>query len=162
MSVLDKLRLDGKVAVVTGAGRGLGRAMAMALAEAGCDIVAAARTRAQIEETAELARTKSHRSLPVPTDITDPASVQAMVDAAIAEFGRTGITVNAIGAGWTEGMDLLADEDARHQLERYLPGKRLAQPEEIAGAAVHLASDAAEYLTGGQAIWIESGALSHV
>ena len=161
MSVLDKLRLDGKVAVVTGAGRGLGRAMAIALAEAGAD-VAAARTRAQIEETAELVRTKSHRSLPVPTDITDPASVQAMVDAAIAEFGRTGITVNAIGTGWTEGMDLLADEDARHQLERYLPGKRLARPEEIAGAAVHLASDAAEYLTGGQAIWIESGALSHV
>jgi NAD(P)-dependent dehydrogenase (short-subunit alcohol dehydrogenase family) len=58
-------------------------------------------------------------------------------------------------------MGLLADEDARHQLERYLPGKRLAQPEEIAGAAVHLASDAAEYVTG-QVVWIEGGALSHV
>jgi len=45
MGVLDKLRLDGKVAMVTGAGRGLGRAMAIALAKVGCDIMAAARTR---------------------------------------------------------------------------------------------------------------------
>ena len=161
MSVLDNLRLDSKVAVVTGAGRGLGRAMAIALAGASCGIVAAARTRAQIEETAELVRTESHRSLPVPTDITDPASVQAMVDAAIAEFGRTGITVNAIGAGWIEGMGLLADEDARRQLERYLSGKRPAQPEEIAGAAVYLASDVAEYPTE-QVVWVEGGTLSHV
>ena len=46
-------------------------------------------------------------------------------------------------------------------LERYLPGKRLAQPEEIAGVVVYLASDAAEYLTG-RVVWIEGGALSHV
>ncbi len=52
-TILDKLRLDGKVAIVTGAGRGLGRAMALALAEAGADIVAAARTLSQLEETAQ-------------------------------------------------------------------------------------------------------------
>src|SRR3989304_5052981 len=77
MTVLDKLRLDGKTAVVTGAGRGLGRAMALALAEAGCDIVAAARTRPQIEETAELVRAlrqsagqaPGHRGLVAPPDI---------------------------------------------------------------------------------------------
>src|SRR3989304_5347975 len=94
MAVLDKLRLDGKTAVVTGAGRGLGRAMALALADAGCAIVAAARTRPQIEETAELVRALGRRCLVVPTDITDPASVQAMVDAAIAEFGRIAILLN--------------------------------------------------------------------
>src|SRR4030066_4634 len=58
MPVLDKLNLAGKVAVVTGAGRGLGRAMALALAHAGADLVVTARTRAQIEETADMVRGK--------------------------------------------------------------------------------------------------------
>lgn len=89
------------------------------------------------------------------------AGVMNLTRALALEWARSGITVNAIGAGWTEGMGLLADEDARRQIERYLPGKRLATPEEIAGVAVYLASDAAEYLTG-QVIWIEGGALSHV
>jgi NAD(P)-dependent dehydrogenase (short-subunit alcohol dehydrogenase family) len=89
------------------------------------------------------------------------AGMMNLTRALALEWARSGITVNAIGAGWTEGMGLLADEDARRQLERYLPGKRLATPEEIAGVAVYLASDAAEYLTG-QVVWIEGGALSHV
>jgi len=109
MSVLDKLRLDGKVAVVTGAGRGLGRAMALALAEAGCDIVAAARTRSQIDETAGQVRDGGRRCLVVPTDITDPASVAAMVESAIAEFGRIDILLNNAG-GATEGMGKPVEE----------------------------------------------------
>ena len=67
MSVLDKLRLTGKVAIMTGAGRGLGRVMALALAEAGADIVAAARTQAQIDETAEMIRARNRRCLTVST-----------------------------------------------------------------------------------------------
>jgi len=133
MGVLDKLRLDGKVAVVTGAGRGLGRAMAIALAEVGCDIVAAARTRSQIEETAELVRTEGHpwpgrppgRCLPVPTDITAPASVQAMIDAAIAEFGRIDILLNNAG-GATEGMgkpvEQVTDQEWRTGIDTNLSG----------------------------------------
>ena len=89
------------------------------------------------------------------------AGVLNLTRALALEWARAGVTVNAIGAGWTEGMAILADEEARRKLERYLPGKRLAKPEEIAGAAVYLASDAAEYLTG-QTVWIDDGALSHV
>jgi len=89
------------------------------------------------------------------------AGVLNMTRALALEWARSGTTVNAIGAGWTEGMGILADGEARQQLERYLPYKRLAKPDEIAGAVVYLASDAADYLTG-QVIWIEGGALSHV
>lgn len=89
------------------------------------------------------------------------AGVFNLTRALALEWARNGIKVNAIGAGWTEGMGIIAAEETRQQLERYLPYKRLAKPEEIAGAAVYLASDAADYLTG-QVVWIEGGVLSHV
>lgn len=89
------------------------------------------------------------------------AGVLNFTRALALEWARTGITVNAIGAGWTEGMGIIGGDENRQQLERYLPYKRLARPDEISGAAVYLASDAAAYLTG-QVIWIEGGALSHV
>jgi 2-deoxy-D-gluconate 3-dehydrogenase len=90
------------------------------------------------------------------------AGVLNLTRALALEWARSGIRVNAIGAGWTEGMGIIGeDAEARGKLERYLPHRRLARPEEIAGAAVYLASDVSAYLTG-QVIWIEGGALSHV
>lgn len=89
------------------------------------------------------------------------AGVLNLTRALALEWAKTGITVNAIGAGWTEGMGIIGSEENKQQIERYLPYKRLARPEEIVGAAVYLASDAASYLTG-QVIWMEGGALSHV
>jgi NAD(P)-dependent dehydrogenase (short-subunit alcohol dehydrogenase family) len=89
------------------------------------------------------------------------AGVLNLTRALALEWARSGITVNAIGAGWTESMGLLADEALKQQLARYLPQRRLAQPQEISGAAVYLASDAAAFLTG-QVIWVEGGALSHL
>ncbi len=89
------------------------------------------------------------------------AGVLNLTRALALEWAREGVNVNAIGAGWTEGMGIIGGDEGRQQLERYLPYKRLAKPEEIAGAAVYLASDTSAYLTG-QVIWIEGGALSHV
>jgi NAD(P)-dependent dehydrogenase (short-subunit alcohol dehydrogenase family) len=89
------------------------------------------------------------------------AGVFNLTRALALEWARAGITVNAIGAGWTEGMGIIGGEEGRQQLERYLPYRRLAKPEEIAGAAVYIASGESGYLTG-QVIWIEGGALSHV
>jgi NAD(P)-dependent dehydrogenase (short-subunit alcohol dehydrogenase family) len=89
------------------------------------------------------------------------AGVLNLTRALALEWAKSGVTVNAVGAGWIEAGGFLADENMRRQLERYLPYKRLAQPEDISGAVVYLASDAAAYLTG-QVVWIEGGALSHV
>ena len=89
------------------------------------------------------------------------AGVLNLTRALALEWARSGVTVNAVGAGWIDAGGFLADENMRRQLERYLPYKRLAEPQEISGAVVYLASDAAAYLTG-QVIWIEGGALSHV
>lgn len=89
------------------------------------------------------------------------AGVLNLTRALALEWARKGITVNAIGAGWTEGMGLITDEALKQQLARYLPHRRLAQPQEIGAAAVYLVSDAAEFLTG-QVMWIDGGALSHL
>jgi acetoacetyl-CoA reductase len=77
------------------------------------------------------------------------------------EWARNGITVNAIGAGWTEGMGMIADEQIKQQLTRYIPNKRLAKPDEIGDAVVYLASEVTGFITG-QTIWIEGGVLSRL
>ena len=89
------------------------------------------------------------------------AGVLNLTRALALEWARSGVRVNAIGAGWTEGMAMSGDDEARAKLERYLPYRRLARPDEIAGIAVYLASDVSAYLTG-QVVWVEGGALSHV
>ncbi|MEX0801485.1 MAG: SDR family NAD(P)-dependent oxidoreductase [Dehalococcoidia bacterium] len=125
MTVLDKLSLNGKIAVVTGAGRGLGRAMALALADAGCDLVVAARTRAQIEETAAEVLAKGRRCLVVETDITDATSVNAMADAAMAEYGRIDVLVNNAGgatAGFGKPLEEITDEEWRVGIDTNLTG----------------------------------------
>jgi NAD(P)-dependent dehydrogenase (short-subunit alcohol dehydrogenase family) len=99
MSVLDMYRLDGKVAIVTGASSGLGVAFAQALAEAGADVVLGARRVDRLEETAGLVRDAGRRVVTVATDVADPAQCQALVDAAMAELGRVDVLVNNAGVG---------------------------------------------------------------
>ena len=99
MSVLDLYRLDGKVAIVTGASSGLGVAFAQALAEAGADVALGARRVDRLEATAGLVRDAGRRVVTVATDVADPAQCQALVDAAMGELGRVDVLVNNAGVG---------------------------------------------------------------
>jgi 7-alpha-hydroxysteroid dehydrogenase len=95
--VLERFRVDGKVAIVTGAGRGIGAATAVALAEAGADVLLAARTQEQLEEVAQKVRAHGQRALVVPTDVDDEERLAALADQAVAELGRLDIVVNNAG-----------------------------------------------------------------
>lgn len=99
MTTPDMFRLDGKVAIVTGASSGIGVAFAQALAEAGADVVLGARRVDKLADTAALVESAGRRSLTVATDVADPEQCQALVDAAMAEFGRVDVLVNNAGVG---------------------------------------------------------------
>lgn len=99
MTVLDLFRLDGKVAVVTGASSGLGVVFAEALAEAGADVALGARRVDRLGETKAKVEALGRRAIAVATDVSSPDDCQALVDAAVAELGRVDILVNNAGIG---------------------------------------------------------------
>ncbi len=98
--VLDLFRLDGKVAVVTGASSGLGAGFAVALAEAGADVVLGARRADRLDKVGAEVVGAGQRALPVVTDVSDPAQCTALVDAAMDHFGKVDILINNAGAGY--------------------------------------------------------------
>jgi len=109
--ILDRFKLTDKVAIVTGAGRGIGRGIALAFADVGADIVCAARTPAQIEDTAAEVRKRGRRALAVPCDVTKREDLENVVAATIGEFGKIDILVNNAG-GWPPKEALRTSEQA--------------------------------------------------
>ncbi|TQM11903.1 SDR family NAD(P)-dependent oxidoreductase [Pseudonocardia kunmingensis] len=97
--LLERFSLDGRVAIVTGASSGLGVAFAQGLAEAGADVVLAARRADRLEGTRKLVEDAGRRALVVPTDVSRQPECQALVDAAMAAFGRVDVLVNNAGIG---------------------------------------------------------------
>ena len=97
MSILDRFRLDGQVAVVTGSGRGIGEGIAIGLAEAGAAVVLAARRTHEIEAVAEKVRAAGGQALARTTDFLEVDQIEALADAAVAEFGKLTIWVNNVG-----------------------------------------------------------------
>ena len=97
MSIADLYRLDGQVAIVTGAGRGIGAACALALAEAGADVVVAARSSGQLEAVAAAVRAIGRAARAVPADLADLGQAPRLVAEARQAFGRLDIIVNNVG-----------------------------------------------------------------
>jgi 7-alpha-hydroxysteroid dehydrogenase len=97
VALIDRFRLDGKVALVTGAGRGIGQAIALAFAEQGADVVVSARTEAEIDATAAAARRTGRRAIAVPCDVNDATQLDALVARALGDLGRIDLLVNNAG-----------------------------------------------------------------
>src|SRR3954469_9723109 len=95
--LIDRFRLDDRVAIVTAAGRGIGAASALAFAEAGADVVIAARTKSQLEEVATQVRDLGPAAVVVAADLSDVGVVESLVETAVREFERVDIVVNNVG-----------------------------------------------------------------
>ena len=103
-AMLEQFRLDGQVAIVTGAGRGIGAAIAEAFGEAGADVVLTARTASQLDETAAVVGAHGGRVLAIPGDVNDLEFLAELVERTASELGRVDIVVNNAGGSMSRPM----------------------------------------------------------
>lgn len=152
-NILDRFKVNGKVAIVTGAGRGIGRASALALADGGADVVLAARTRSQLEDVAEEVSARGQRALVVECDATDQKQHQNVITQTLAEFGRLDVLVNNAG-GWGPKAALETTPDEFNECINFnctsaLSMSQLAAPEMAKtsgkGAIINISSVAARF-----------------
>jgi NAD(P)-dependent dehydrogenase (short-subunit alcohol dehydrogenase family) len=128
VSILDRFKLDGRVAVVTGASSGLGVAFAQALAEAGADVAIGARRVERLEETAELVRAAGRQVYAAELDVTDPQRCADFCTEVIDTFGRIDVLVNNAGVGTAVPATHETEEQFDHVVEVNLRGVyRMAQ-----------------------------------
>jgi NAD(P)-dependent dehydrogenase (short-subunit alcohol dehydrogenase family) len=157
--------LDGKRAIVTGASRGIGAATARALAAAGASVVLAARDANRLESLAEEIVAAGGRALAIPTDIGEPAAIEALVKRTVAELGGLDIAFNNAAGGGHPPTPLtdVAVEDFDSALAINLRGTFLCMKYEIpamldsgGGAIVNMASTAGLEAVGGLAGYVSS------
>lgn len=139
-SPLDLFRLDDKVVLITGASSGLGVGFAQAVAAVGGTLVIAARRTDRLDEVAEKLRVDGAEVLVRTTDVTDPDDCQALVDAAVAAYGRVDVLVNNAGMGASEPALRERDEVFRQVIDVNLNGSywmaRACAPNMPAGSSI--------------------------
>ena len=91
------MKLNGKIAIITGAGKGIGREAALAIAAEGATVAAVARTQSNLDETVRMIRDKGGCAISLSHDLTVGSEVQAMVDTVIETYGRIDILINNAG-----------------------------------------------------------------
>jgi NAD(P)-dependent dehydrogenase (short-subunit alcohol dehydrogenase family) len=131
---MPSLRLDGRVALVTGGNRGLGLSAALALAHAGASLALAARSEDQLQAAAELVWETGQEALAVPADVSIVADVRSMVQAAVDHYGRLDILVNGAGINIRKPADAFTEEEWDRVLAVNLKGAFFACQE----AAPHM------------------------
>lgn len=145
MSILDRFRLDGKVAVVTGASSGLGVYFAKALAEAGADVVIGARREHLLKNTGDIVEKTGKRYALLKTDVTKPEDCDALIALAIEKFGRVDILVNNAGVGSSIPANRETPEQFKQILNTNLVGaysmsQAFAKANKNGGAIVNISS----------------------
>ena len=122
MSVLDRFRLDGKVAVITGASSGLGAAFATGLAEAGADIAICARRADRLEETKRAVEALGRRCVAVTADVAKPEDCTRVVEETVSALGKVDVLVNNAGLGTAYPATREPPEEFRRVIDVNLNG----------------------------------------
>ncbi|MUW13380.1 SDR family oxidoreductase [Halorubrum sp. CBA1125] len=123
MSVLDRFRLDGDTAIVTGGNRGIGKGIATGLAEVGADVVIANRTESAGREAAEdIADETGAETAAIPTDVTDETEVQNLASETVDRFGSVDVLVNNAGVAIHEPAEEKPLDDWQKTLNINLTG----------------------------------------
>jgi NAD(P)-dependent dehydrogenase (short-subunit alcohol dehydrogenase family) len=123
MNILDRFRLDGKVALVTGGARGLGRVMSEALAGAGAAVALTARDPGHAASVAgAIAGATGQKAVGLRADVTRSDDVRTLVDAVLAAFGRLDILINNAGVNIRGPVEQLAESDWDQVIDTNLKG----------------------------------------
>lgn len=122
MTVKQLFELSGRTAIITGGAVGLGRQMAEGLAEMGANLVLCARKRERCQQAAEELHRLGVKTLGLACDVKDPGSIQKVVDATRAEFGRIDILINNAGVSWGAPLEEMTLEQWNKVIETNLTG----------------------------------------